>query len=114
MNSPFILTSEKKNIFTVSWPVYSDIRTIDGKIKLLQVIFGDCKIFDEVGLVIKLNREELNIMWINPEVYYRKDEIGNYMQDYYEIVGVAFKKLEFAEMFKDHLDKKLVWKILND
>lgn len=113
MNSPFIITNEHKNLFTVSWPTYTDIRTIDGKMKLLTVIFNDCKIFDEVGLVIKLSSEEVNVLWIKPEVYFRKDEIGNYMQDYYTIVGVTFRKLEFAETIKDYLEKKLIWKILN-
>lgn len=114
MSNPFILTDDNKNIFTVSWPAYDDIRSIDGKIKLLKIVFDDCKIFDEIGLVIKFNKEEFNVLWISPEVYYRKDEIGNYMQDYYQIVGVSFRKLEFAIMVKDNLEKKLVWKILNE
>jgi hypothetical protein len=114
MNSPFILTNEKKNIFTVSWPTMADIRHVDYKIKLMKVLFSELKILDEVGFVIRFNQEELNVMWVSSSVYDTKSEIDNYMQDYYEIIGVAFRKVKDAESFKEWLEKKLVWKILND
>ena len=113
MNSPFILHNDHKNIYTVSWPKFADIRHVDQKIKLMELIFTELGINNEIGFVIKFNVEELNVMRIRPESYYFKSEIDSYMQDFYEVIGVSFKKLNEAEKFKDYLEKKLVWKILN-
>ena len=113
MNSPFILSNEFRNTHIVSWPTFNDIRHVETKIKLLEVLFKHIKV-NEAGLLLKYNQDELDIMWIPMSTYYQTPEIDSYMQDYYEIVGVCFNDKEPAELFKDYLDKKLVWKILND
>lgn len=114
MNSPFILTNSKKNIFTVSWPTFGDIRGLDAALKLMHVLFGDLKIFDKVGLVVKYNIEEVSVLWINSELFYLKDAsaMDNYIHDYYDIVGVSFISEKDAIKFKEWLEKKLVWQLL--
>jgi hypothetical protein len=112
MNSPFILTSNNNKIFTVSWPTYNDIRETELKLKLLELLFNKFNTPD-VGLVIEFNNEEVDIMWINEFAYVLHPEIDQYMYDHYKIVGVAFEDLSKAELLKDWLEKKLVWKILN-
>jgi len=114
MNSPFILENNSKNIYTVSWPKFGDVRHVDQKIKLMELIFVELGIDNEVGFVIKFSVDELNVMWVKPQSYFFKSELDNYVQDFYEIVGVSFRSLNEAEKFKTFLDKKLVWKILND
>lgn len=114
MNSPFILENNSKNIYTVSWPKFHDVRHVDKKIKLMELIFVELGIDNEVGFVIKFSLDELNVMWVRPQSYFYKSELDNYVQDFYEIVGVSFRSLSEAEKFKEYLDKKLVWKILND
>ena len=114
MNSPFILKQELKNIYTVSWLKFGDIRHVDHKLKLMELIFTELGITSEIGFVIKYSIEELDILWIKPESYYFKSEVDNYVQDFYEVIGVSFRSLSEAEKFKDFLDKKLVWKILNE
>lgn len=113
MNSPFILTDLENKKYTVSWPTLEDIRQADTKIKLLKVLFNEIKVY-EAGLVIKHNVDEVDILWIKESAYYASPDYDIYLHDHYEIVGVAFIDLLQAENFKEYLEKKLVWKILND
>ena len=112
MNSPFVLKDIKNKVFTVSWPTYNDIREVETKIRLLDTLFK-LNMY-EVGLVIQYNQDELDIMWINQFAFLGHPEIDQYMFDHYQIIGVAFHDVGEAESFKEWLDKKLVWKILND
>ena len=112
MHSPFVLTDIKNNLFPVSWPTFHDIREVETKIRLLDTLFK-LNMY-EVGLVIKYNQDEVDIMWIHHMSYLGHPEIDQYMFDHYQIIGVAFHESSEAESFKEWLDKKLVWKILND
>lgn len=112
-NSPFIITDAVNKKYTVSWPTFRDIREVEVKIKLLDVLFNDLKLFD-VGLAIKFNQEEMDVMWINQFAFLGHPEIDQFMQDHYDIVGVVFEKQFDAEKFKDWLEKKYIWKLLNE
>ena len=113
MNSPFIISNEFRNKHIVSWPTMEDIRCTDTKIKLLKILFDDIKV-DAAGLVIKYDIDEVDILWVNATGYYSQPVYDDYLLDHYTVVGVAFVELTKAENFKEYLDKKLVWKILND
>lgn len=113
MDSPFIITDLENKKFTVSWPKHADIRGVDAGIKLLNVLFGELK-NNDIGLVIKLNNDEVDIMWIEFSAWAQTPDIDRYMHDYYDIAGVAFNQLSSAERFKEWLEKKLGWKILHE
>lgn len=113
MNSPFIITDLENKKYTVSWPTYRDIRGVDSKIKLLTVLFKELS-NTEIGLVIQYNVDDLDIMWIDFMSWAQSPDIDRYMGDHYDIIGVAFTQMSNAEQFKEYLEKKLVWKILNE
>jgi hypothetical protein len=113
MNSPFVLEDKNNKIFSVSWPTMDDVRQLDTKIKLLNILFKTLKM-NEIGLIIKFHVDEVNVLWIKEMAYYGYGEQYDlYLHDHYDIIGVAFNTLSDAEKFKDYLEKKLVWKILS-
>lgn len=112
-NSPFLISDLVYKKYTVSWPTFRDIRELEVKIKLLDLLFNELKLYD-VGLAIKFNQDDLDVMWINQFAYLGHPEIDQYMQDHYDIVGVVFEKKEDAVKLQDWLEKKYVWKVLNE
>lgn len=112
MSKPFFINSDN-NIHTVSWPTFQDIRMADTKIRLLKVLFSELRVPD-AGLVIKYNQEEFDVMWISEYVGLGHPEMDEFIHDHYEIAGVSFHKLEYAEKFNDYLEKKFMWKVLSE
>lgn len=116
MSSPFLLTDidSKRNVHhVVSWPQFNDIRDLETKIKLLDVLFNELRLPD-TGLVIKFNQDEVDVMWVNELSYLGHPEIDQYMHDHYDIVGVAFTKKQDAQVFLEFLEKKYIWKVLSE
>jgi hypothetical protein len=113
MNQLFSITSLQDNKFMLSWPKWKNINQFDTKKKLLDVLFKDIG-SNEVGISILLFNDEVDIMWINRTTWNR-DINGNYaryLEDMYEIRGVAFHSESEALMLQDYLEKKYIWKTL--
>ena len=115
-NTPFPITSLQKGKFLVSWPKWGNIKTFDIKKKLLDVLFEDIG-SDEVGIAIMagvLSGGDIDVMWIN-ELTWAQDvngEYARYLEDMYDIKGVAFNNEDEAIKFQDYLEKKYIWKTL--
>ena len=112
-NSPFPITSLQKGKFLVSWPKWGNIKTFDIKKKLLDVLFEDIG-SDEVGISISIVKYELDIMWITLNTWAQdvNGEYARYLEDMYEIKGVAFNSENEAIKLQDYLEKKYIWKTL--
>ena len=112
-NTPFPITSLQKGKFLVSWPKWGNIKTFDIKKKLLDVLFEDIG-SDEVGISISIVKYELDIMWITLNTWAQdvNGDYARYLEDMYEIRGVAFNNEDEALKFQDYLEKKYIWKTL--
>jgi hypothetical protein len=112
-NTPFPITSLQKGKFIVSWPKWDNIRQFDTKKKLLDVLFEDIG-SDEVGISISIVKDELDIMWITLNTWAQdvNGEYASYLEDMYEIKGVAFNNENEAIKLQDYLEKKYIWKTL--
>lgn len=65
------------------------------------------------GLAIKLNNGEYEIMWVTSDIWFDKRNYAEYVRDMYDIIGLAFKTREEAELCADIMNKKLSWSILD-
>lgn len=111
-NSPFELQSTN-GYHVVQWPTFKNIKDVDTRIKLLDILFGEVKCF-EVGLGLLLQGGDTDTLWIDFSSWAQNNNHGyfEYLQDMYEIRSVVFCKQSEAEQFQDILEKKYVWKIL--
>ncbi len=112
-NTPFPITALQNNKFMLSWPKWGNIRQFDTKKKLLDVLFDDIG-SEEVGISISFVKDEHHIMWISWYTWARdvNGEYATYLEDMYEIKGVAFNNEDEAIKFQDYLEKKYIWKTL--
>lgn len=110
--SPFVITQYDKFI-TVTWPTFDNIREVDTKNKLADMVFKESKAI-EVGFVVELNNKEYDILWINVELSYLKNNYVEYLLDMYIIKGVAFRTRAEAELVQEWLEKKYIWQLLKE
>ena len=109
----FPITSLQKGKFLVSWPKWQNIKHFHTKKKLLDVLFDDIG-SEEVGISISIVKYELDIMWITLNTWAQdvNGEYASYLEDMYEIKGVAFNSESEALKLQDYLEKKYIWKTL--
>lgn len=110
--SPFVITQYDKFV-TLTWPTFENIREVDTKNKLADMVFKESKAY-EVGFVVELNNKEYDILWINVEVHYLKNDYVEYLLDMYIIKGVAFRTKSEAEVIQEWLEKKYIWQLLKE
>jgi hypothetical protein len=116
MNTLFPITSVQNNKFLVSWPKWENIRQFDTKKRLLAVLFSDIG-SEEVGIAIMagvLSGGEVDVMWITLNTWAQdiNGDYARYLEDMYDIKGVAFNSKNEAIMFQEYLEKKYIWKTL--
>jgi len=100
-----------QDFYMVLWPKYGNIREIDPKLRLLDLLFGQLKLYT-IGLVeFNTNSKNPWLTWINEEIWLQ-DKSGNYnnwVERTFKINGIAFKEMQYAVQFKDILEKAIVW-----
>ena len=111
-HSPFVITQYDKFV-TLTWPTFDNIREVDTKNKLADMVFKESKAY-EVGFVVELNNKEYDILWINVELSYLKNNYVEYLLDMYSIKGVAFRTKTEAEVIQEWLEKKYIWQLLTE
>jgi len=116
MNKLFPITPIQNNKFLVSWPKWQNIKQFDTKKRLLAVLFADIGSY-EVGIAIMagvLSGGEVDVMWIKSNTWAQdiNGEYARYLEDMYDIKGVAFNSIDEAIRFQDYLEKKYIWKTL--
>ena len=112
-NTPFPITSVQNDKFLVSWPKWQNIKHFHTKKKLLDVLFDDIG-SEEVGISMSIVKDELDIMWITWYTWAQdvNGDYAAYLEDMYEIKGVAFNSETEALKLQEYLEKKYIWKTL--
>lgn len=116
MKNPFPLIDLPDGTWAVSWPEFSEKFNDRMKINMLECIFNQLKC-SEVGLgVAEHEHNETTILWIACKSYFQEltDEYSQYLQKYYNIRGAVFRKQHEAEQFKEILEKRYVWQLLQE
>ena len=110
MSSPFVLEEHNKK-YTVTWPTFHDVRTVDGKINLCRVLFDELK-NDHIGLLCEIGNKKYT-MYIDFLSFVKIGEVmESYALDKYRVAGVEFQDLLSAEKFLEFLEKKYIWRLL--
>ncbi len=100
------------SVYVVYWPPTTSMIRFVKKTNLFEIMFKQVT-SDNAGLAIKLNNGEYEIMWVNSDIWFDKRNYAEYVRDMYEIIGLAFKTKEEAELCADIMNKKLSWSILD-
>jgi hypothetical protein len=98
--------------YIVDWPQTTEMIKHIKKTDLFQIMFRTVR-SDHAGLAIKLNNNEYDIMWVNSDVWFTQKNYSEYVQDMYEIVGLAFKNEIEADRCLEVMNKELMWRILD-
>ena len=113
MNQLFPITPLHNNKFMLSWPKWQNIKHFHTKKKLLDVLFDDIG-SEEVGISMSIVKDEVDIMWITWYTWAQdvNGDYAAYLEDMYEIKGVAFNSEAEALKLQEYLEKKYIWKTL--
>jgi len=109
MKLPFPITQHPHG-WLISWPNFSDIRRVESKQKLTDLIFDSIGV-KEARFSVRLkngNTKFLHIRftdWIAPN--------RGSMLDQYEITGVLFDHEQSAQWLQDYFEKRLMWQKLS-
>lgn len=99
----------KKN--SIVWDDHHLVKRLIGHGNLLKSIFKSAKSY-RVGLHLELNNKESDILWVGDSL--SSTHYSDYIEDMYVITGVTFQVEQDALRYHEFLEKKLMWKILND
>lgn len=102
---------KKEDQNSIHWD--ESIRRFTNNLDVIELSFKKTKAL-EIGLVIKLNSNEFDTLWISIGEYFHKKykDYSEYLRDMYIILGVTFKNESDARIFYDELHKEYMWKIL--
>ena len=111
--TPFKIQKTESKQWAVYWFTFKNIKEVDSKLKLLNIVFGQMNC-NEVGLAVLLQDGEYDTLWLNYKVWAQNSELNyaDYVMDMYEIRGVVFHTQAEAKQFQDILEKKYIWKVL--
>jgi len=101
------------NGWLVSWPGFRDIRRVENKQKLADLIFDRIGV-EEARFGVRSNDGETKFLHIR-SVDWAAAHLGSQLDnllDRYEITGVLFDSEQEATELQDYFEKKLMWKRL--
>ena len=96
----------------VTWPGFQDIRRVEPKHKLADLVFGTMGV-DQVAFGIGLEGGDSEYVWIQSQDWAEQSHQAHYFQDRYVITGVLFDSEQPATELQDYLEKRLMWRQLS-
>lgn len=113
--TPKVNESSNKTWWFAEWPDGGDVDP-SKMFRLLEIVYQDIKYVGTVGMSVKLvgfnprrqigpyieTEPHYEVMWLDLEYRHHGyiNDLSEYMQRQYHIVGVVFHSREFAELFK--------------
>jgi hypothetical protein len=98
----------------VSWPDFRDIRRVENKQKLADLIFDNIGV-EEARFVVRSKDGETKFLYIR-SIDWAAVHLGSHLDnllDQYDITGVLFDSEQSARWLQDYFEKKLMWKQLS-
>lgn len=99
----------KKN--SIVWDDHHLVKRLIGRGNLLKSLFKGSKSY-RVGLHLELNNKEVDTLWIDSSLSFTP--YSDYVEDMYVVTGVTFEFEQDTIKYYEFLEKRLMWKILND
>ena len=111
--NPFPIAQQHNGWF-VSWPGFRDIRQVENKRRLADLVFDSIGV-EQARFGVRLAGGDTEFMHIyfNDWAADRSGRLSDMIQDRYEITGVVFDTEESARWLQNYFEKKLVWKQLS-
>lgn len=110
---PFPIT-QHRNGWLISWPGFRDIRQVENKQKLADLIFENIGV-EQARFSVRLAGGDTEFLHIhfNDWAADRSGRLSAMVQEMYEVTGVLFDTESSAQWLQDHFEKKLIWKQLS-
>lgn len=110
--NPFPIV-QQHNGWLITWPGFSNIRLVENKKKLADLVFDTIGV-EEARFGVRLDDSEIKFLHIrfNDWAADRSGSLQDVM-DRYEITGVLFDTEASAQWLQDYFEKKLMWKQLS-
>ena len=104
---------QQHNGWLVSWPDFRDIRRVENKQKLADLIFDSIGA-EEARFGVRFKDGETKFLHIRSVDWHAPgaDHLDNLL-DQYDITGVLFDSEQPARWLQDYLEKRLMWKQLS-
>ena len=106
--------TRQRNGWLVSWPGFRDIRQVENKQKLADLVFDSIGV-EEARFGVRLaggDTEFLHI-YFNDWAADRSGRLSAVIQEMYEITGVLFDNELSAQWLQNYFEKRLMWKQLS-
>lgn len=106
--------TQQHNGWLVSWPEFRDIRRVENKRKLADLVFDSIGV-EQARFGVRLAGGDTEFMHIyfNDWAADRSGQLSDMIQEMYEITGVLFDTEESARWLQNYFEKKLMWKQLS-
>ncbi len=103
--------SQNNSFYILTWS--DNLLSFTSSFDLIELSFNLTN-SHEIGLKIKLNTNEYDILWIKDLVYFDNNfkEYSRYLHSMYKIYGVAFMNQDQAIKIQKEISKKYAWEIL--
>jgi hypothetical protein len=110
---PFPITQQHNGWF-VSWPGFRDIRQVENKRRLADLVFDSIGV-EQARFGVRLAGGDTEFMHIyfNDWAADRSGRLSDMIEYRYEITGVVFDTEESARRLQNYFEKKLMWKQLS-
>lgn len=105
------MTTFKIKQNSIVWEDHQLVKRLIGRGNLLKSLFNNAKSY-RVGLHLQLNTKEVDTLWIDCDLAFTP--YSDYVEDMYVVTGVTFEVEQDTIMYQSFLEKRLIWKILND
>jgi hypothetical protein len=105
---------QQHNGWLITWPGFSNIRLVENKQKLADLVFDSIGV-EQAWFGVRLDDSEIKFLHIrfNDWAADRSGRLSSMIQDRYAITGVVFDTEESARWLQDYFEKKLMWKQLS-
>ena len=110
---PFPIVQQRNGWF-VSWPGFRDIRQVENKQKLADLVFDSLGV-EEARFGVRLAGGDTEFLHIhfNDWAADRSGRLSAMVQEMYEVTGVLFDTEESAQWLQNWFEKKLMWRQLS-
>jgi hypothetical protein len=105
--------TQQHNGWLITWPGFSNIRLVENKQKLADLVFDSIGV-EQARFGVRLDNSEIKFLHIrfNDWAADRSGYLADLL-DRYEIASVLFDSEASARWLQDYFEKKLIWKRLS-
>ena len=106
--------AQQHNGWLITWPGFSNIRLVENKRKLADLVFDTIGVEQaQFGVRLADGDTEFLHIYFNDWAADRSGRLSDMIEYRYEITGVVFDTEASARWLQDYFEKKLVWKRLS-